>query len=71
MQFTDIRLRQRFNTTIRLPGYAGANSDTTAVNNFVATNNDPTGPTLAPTVSSVVNTPPGGGYVGGAACSTP
>jgi VCBS repeat-containing protein len=68
---TDIRLRQRFSTTIRLPGYTGGNSDTTAVNAFVAANNDPTGPTLAPSVSSVFNTPTGGGYVGGAACATP
>jgi hypothetical protein len=68
---TDIRLRQRFNTTIRLPGYTGGNSDSTAVNAFVAASNDPTGPTLAPSVSSVFNTPTGGGYVGGAACTTP
>ena len=27
----DIRLRQRFNTTVELPGYAGANNDTAAV----------------------------------------
>jgi hypothetical protein len=35
----DVRLRQRQNTTIRLPGYPGANGDTTAVQNFVAANN--------------------------------
>jgi hypothetical protein len=67
---TDIRLRQRFSTTIRLPGYSGAASDTAAVNTFVANNNDPAGATPPPTVSSVQNTPTGGGYVGGAACAT-
>jgi hypothetical protein len=63
---TDIRLRQRFNTTIRLPGYGGANNDTTAVNSFVAGNNAGTD------VSSVHNVGGGGGgFVGGAACPTP
>ena len=67
---TDIRLRQRFGTTIRLPGYAGANNDTTAVNAFVSNNN-----TGAPTVSSVVNVPGGGGFTNtsppGAGCLMP
>jgi Ca2+-binding RTX toxin-like protein len=63
---TDIRLRQRFGTTIRLPGYTGANNDTTTVNNFVSGNN-----TGSPTVSSVFNVPGGGGFVGGAACTVP
>jgi hypothetical protein len=63
---TDIRLRQRFNTTIRLPGYAGANNDTTAVNTFVAGNN------AGADVSSAHNVGGGGGgFVGGAACPTP
>jgi large repetitive protein len=63
----DIRLRQRFNTTIRLPGYAGANNDTAAVNAFVSANN-----TGGPTVSSAHNVGGGGGgFVGGAACQTP
>ena len=62
----DIRLRQRFNTTIRLPGYAGASSDTTAVNSFVAGNNG------GAEVTSIHNVGGGGfGYVGGAACPTP
>jgi hypothetical protein len=70
----DIRLRQRFSTTIRLPGYGGANNDTAAVNAFVAGNNDPNGgaPPAAPTVSSVQNVGGGGGgFVGGAACALP
>jgi len=68
----DIRLRQRFGTTIRLPGYAGANNDTAAVNAFVAANNDPPGATPAPTVSSAQNVAGGGGgFVGGSACPLP
>ena len=63
---TDIRLRQRFNTTIRLPGYAGGSSDTTAVNSFVAGNN------AGSDVSSAHNVGGGGsGFVGGAACPMP
>jgi hypothetical protein len=63
---TDIRLRQRFNTTIRLPGYGGANNDLTAVNSFVAGNN------AGSDVSSAHNVGGGGfGFVGGAACITP
>jgi hypothetical protein len=63
---TDIRLRQRFLTTIRLPGYAGANNNTVAVNAFVAGNN------AGSDASSVENTGAGGGgFVGGAACATP
>jgi hypothetical protein len=63
---TDIRLRQRFNTTIRLPGYGGANNDTAAVNTFVGGNN------AGSDVSSAHNVGGGGnGFVGGAACPTP
>jgi VCBS repeat-containing protein len=63
---TDIRLRQRFNTTIRLPGYGGANNDTTAVNSFVAGSN------AGADVSSAHNVGAGGGgFVGGAPCATP
>jgi hypothetical protein len=62
----DIRLRQRFNTTIRLPGYAGAADDTTAVNAFVAGNNP------GAEVTSIHNVGGGGnGYLGGAACPVP
>jgi hypothetical protein len=63
---TDIRLRQRFNTTIRLPGYGGTNNDVAAVNAFVAGNN------AGSDASSVENVGGGGGgFVGGAACITP
>jgi hypothetical protein len=64
---TDFRLRQRFNTTIRLPGYSGTAGDTAAVVTFVANNNGGT-----PTGSATVAFPTtGGGFVGGAACPTP
>jgi hypothetical protein len=62
----DIRLRQRFSTTIRLPGYAGANNDATAVNSFVSGNNG------GAEVTSINNVGGGGGgFVGGASCPTP
>lgn len=61
----DFRMRQRFNTTIRLPGYAGGAADTAAVVAFVNGNN------ISTTGSATVNTPPGGGFVGGAACPLP
>jgi len=64
----DIRLRQRNSSTVRLPGYGGANTDTAAVITFESGQN-----TLTPagnvTASSAV--PPGGGFVGGGACSQP
>ena len=57
----DFRLRQRQATTIRLPGYGGANTDNTAVTNFVAANNN-LGGTPTGLVSNTV--PTGGGYSG-------
>jgi hypothetical protein len=60
----DVRLRQRQNTTIRLPGYAGAATDTTAVQNFVAANNPSGGPSVAAGASGT-----GGGFTGaGSTC---
>jgi hypothetical protein len=61
----DLRLRQRQSTTVRLPGYAGANNDNTAVQNFLTGQN-----TLA-TVNATNTVPTGGGYVGGASCTQP
>jgi hypothetical protein len=64
---TDFRLRQRFNTTVRLPGYAGSATDTAAVIAFVQGRN-----TGSETGSATVNAPAGGsGFVGGAACAQP
>jgi hypothetical protein len=59
----DFRLRQRMATTVRLPGYAGANNDAAAVVSFVQSQNGGT-----PTGSATVSVPTGGGFVGGAAC---
>lgn len=62
----DFRLRQRQATTVRLPGYAGANNDNAAVIAYVQGRNvgSPTG-----LVSNTV--PTGGGFTGGAACAQP
>lgn len=64
---TDFRLRQRMLTTVRLPGYAGANSDNLAVTAFVQARN---GGTPTGLVQNTVSTG-GGGYVGGAGCPQP
>ncbi|HEX6750724.1 MAG TPA: Ig-like domain-containing protein [Longimicrobium sp.] len=63
---TDFRLRQRFLTTVRLPGYAGANNNNAAVVSFVQGNN---GGTPSGSAANTVSTG-GGGFVGGAACPT-
>ncbi|MGH2721561.1 MAG: hypothetical protein ACRDJO_08165, partial [Actinomycetota bacterium] len=64
---TDFRLRQRFNTTVRLPGYGGPATDTATVIAFVQGRN-----TGSETGSATVNAPAGGsGFVGGAACPQP
>jgi hypothetical protein len=73
---TDFRLRQRFDTVVRLPGYAGTAFDTTAVTTFVQNQNDANpnssgaeAPT--PTGASLTDQPSGGqGFVGGAACAS-
>ncbi len=62
----DVDLRQRFLTTVRLPGYMGANNSNSAVNAFVVANNTTNG-TAAVTISNSVSSG-GGGYVNGAAC---
>ncbi|HVK27143.1 MAG TPA: Ig-like domain-containing protein [Nocardioides sp.] len=64
----DVRLRQRQDTTIRLPGYAGATNDDTGVQTFVAGNNATGGPTVLATQTVATG---GGGFTGGAACPTP
>ena len=67
---SDLRLRQRNGSTVRLPGYLGASNDTTAVANFEVAQNTLTAGTLATQVSAAVQAP-GGGFVGGAACGAP
>jgi hypothetical protein len=64
---TDFRLRQRMLTTVRLPGYVGANSDNAAVVAFEQARNGGTPTGLA---QNTVATG-GGGFVGGAACAQP
>ncbi|MGH3079819.1 MAG: beta strand repeat-containing protein [Gaiellaceae bacterium] len=61
----DVRLRQRQATTVRLPGYLGANNDNAAVQTFLGAQN-----TLV-TVNASNTVPTGGGYIGGAACTQP
>ena len=64
---TDFRLRQRFLTTVRLPGYAGANNDDAAVVAFHQASH-PGAPTGASANTVATG---GGGFVGGAACPQP
>ncbi|MEA2568913.1 MAG: hypothetical protein QOI24_914 [Acidobacteriota bacterium] len=60
---TQIRVRNRFaGTTFRLPGYAGAGNDTTAVALFL------TGQNGGATASATINADT---FAGGAACTTP
>ena len=60
------RVRQRFNTTVRLPGYADTAGDTAAVIAFLGSQNG------GVTGTATVNFPAGGGgFVGGAACTLP
>jgi len=68
----DLRLRQRNGSTVRLPGYGGAPGDATAVQTFEIGQNTLTAATPATKVSVGVAFPAlGGGFVGGAACSSP
>ena len=62
------RLRQRQSTTVRLPGYGGANNDNAAVVAFLQGRNTVTAGNGA--ASNTVGSG-GGGYVGGAACTQP
>jgi uncharacterized repeat protein (TIGR01451 family) len=60
----DINLRQRQATTVKLPGYSGANNDNAAVIAFVQNQN--TGVEIVAASNSV---PTGGGFVGGGSCA--
>lgn len=59
---SDFRLQQRQNTTIRLPGYTGANNSEAAVVAFVQGNNSSGG---TPTGLASHTAGSGGGFVGG------
>jgi hypothetical protein len=64
----DIRLRQRQSTTVRLPGYGGANNNDAAVVTYLTGRNTLTAAAASNTV------PTGGGFVntpGGAPCAQP
>ncbi|HWN10688.1 MAG TPA: DUF4214 domain-containing protein [Pyrinomonadaceae bacterium] len=62
----DIQTRHRFNTTVRLPGYAGATFDTAAVVTYLQNRNTGAEVALASTSAA------GGGYINGVAgCGTP
>ncbi len=61
----DIRLRQRQATTVRLPGYGGANNNDAAVVAYLSARNTLTTAAASNTV------PTGGGFIGGAACTLP
>jgi Bacterial Ig domain len=63
----EVRLRSRFNATVRLPGYSGAATDTTAVSTYEASTNT----TSAGAGSFVTNTSSSVGYLGGASCPLP
>ncbi|HEX6750725.1 MAG TPA: hypothetical protein VF092_25785, partial [Longimicrobium sp.] len=55
----DIRLRARFSADVFLPGYAGGEFDTAAVNAFVTARN-----AVAPVVTSATNSADGAGFNG-------
>jgi hypothetical protein len=62
---TDIRVRQRQSTTVRLPGYAGAHNDDAAVVAYLAGRN------VLATAAASNTVPTGGGFIGGAGCIVP
>jgi hypothetical protein len=57
---TDIRLIQRGNTTFQLPGYTGADNDTTAVANYVAARNTGSAGAAFNAAPGFTNTSPAG-----------
>ena len=62
---SDIRLRQRQATTVRLPGYGGANNNDAAVVTYL------TGRNTLTTAAASNTVPTGGGFTGGAQCTQP
>jgi hypothetical protein len=64
----DLRMRQRQLTTVRLPGYVGANNDNAAVQTFLTVTNSNALTTILASNSVAGG---GGGFVGGAACPQP
>jgi VCBS repeat-containing protein len=64
----DIRTRQRFRSSVRMPGYAGSPFDTAAVIGFLQGNNPGSAATATTSDDATVTTD---GYFGGAACPLP
>jgi hypothetical protein len=64
----DIRTRQRFRTSVRLPGYGGTAFDVAAVDAFLSGNNGGASSNASANNDATVTTD---GYFGGAACATP
>ncbi|MFL6277377.1 MAG: HYR domain-containing protein, partial [Blastocatellia bacterium] len=63
--FADINMSEIGNVTIRLPGYVGGATDTTAIENYLKGRN------LNPGTTAVFISPDVNGYTGGAACGAP
>jgi hypothetical protein len=69
---SDLRLRQRNGSTVKLPGYSGAPGDVTAVQTFEIGQNTLTASTAGTKASIAAAFPgSGGGYVGGSPCNAP
>jgi hypothetical protein len=66
----DLRLRQRFVTTVSLPGYGGASNDNAAVVAYLAGRNTLANSPTATATNEVGATPGAGGFINGA-CQTP
>lgn len=64
----DVRVRKRFNATVRLPGYAGGLTDAAAVGAYFAARNTSSEDGTLTDGSSASGT---GGFTGGAACNLP
>jgi hypothetical protein len=62
----EIRMQQRFNTTLKMPGYGGAATDTAAVATYLAGRNTLTAVGTAHISASASGS--GSGYIGGASC---
>ncbi|HUR96718.1 MAG TPA: Ig-like domain-containing protein, partial [Pyrinomonadaceae bacterium] len=68
----DIRVRQRFDSEIRLPGYAGAANDNTAVVNYLAARNTLVNVPTATATNDIGVDPGATGFVNaGASCAQP
>jgi len=65
----DIELDQNDATTVKLPGYTGGASDTSAVQTFLQANNTPSVGTAPSAIASASGS--GGGFTGGTSCPTP